>query len=43
MVDSTADIVTAKADAPDFARMDQPGSAADIWYRNILALIKLRE
>ncbi len=43
MVDSTANIVTAQADAPDFTRMDQLGNAADIWFSNIMALIKLRE
>ena len=34
--------VTAKTDAPDFIRTDQLDSAAEIWYSNILALIKLR-
>ena len=37
MVDSTA-----KTDTQDFTRMDQLDKAAEIWYSNILALIKLR-
>ncbi len=41
MVESTANIVTAQADNPDHHLMDQLSSAADSWYRNILALIKL--
>ncbi len=43
MVNSTANNATAQADAPDFIRMDQLSSAAEIWYGNIMALIKLRE
>ena len=31
MVDSTADTVNPNTDAPDFIRMDQLFSAADIW------------
>ena len=42
MVDSTTNIVTANTDAPDCPRIDKLDSAADIWYSNILALIKLR-
>ena len=42
MVDSTTNIVSANTDAPDFIRMDQLDSAADIWSNNMLALIKLR-
>ena len=38
MVDSTADIVDANTDAPDFIRMDQLDGA----FTNMLALIKLR-
>ena len=38
MVDSTADIVAANTDAPDFIRMDQPDGA----FANMFALIKLR-
>ena len=43
MVDSTANIVTTQADAPDFTRIDQLNRTADTWYGNIMALIKLRE
>ena len=42
MVDSTTNIVTANTNAPDFIRIDQLDSAAEIWFSNILALIKLR-
>ena len=42
MVDSTADIVTANTNAPDFIRMDQLNSAAEVWSNNMLALMKLR-
>ena len=42
MVDSTTNSVAANTDAPDFARMDQLDSAAQIWSSNMLALIKLR-
>ena len=42
MVDSTSKIVTANTDAPDCTRMDQPVRAAEKWYSEILALIKLR-
>ena len=42
MVDSTTDTGTVNTDAPDFIRMDQIDSAAEIWYSNMLALIKLK-
>ena len=42
MVDFTTNIVTANTDAPEFTPIDKLDSAADIWYSNILALIKLR-
>ena len=42
MVDSTTNIVTANTDVPDFIRIDQLDGTADIWYSNILAMIKLR-
>ena len=42
MVNSTTNIVIANTGAPDFIRMDQLDNAAEIWYSNILALIKLR-
>ncbi len=43
MVEYTANFVTANTDAPDFTRMDQLDRAADIWFSNIMALIKLRK
>ena len=54
MVDSTAEMMLSnviapaftpniQADVPDFIRMDQLDRTADIWYSNIMALIKLRE
>ena len=42
MVDSTADILTANTNAPDIIRMDQSQIAAELWTKNMLALIKLR-
>ena len=42
MVDTTADIVAANTDAPDFIRTDQLDSAAQISFANMLALLKLR-
>ena len=42
MVDSTTNIVTANSDSPDCTHLDQLDSAAEIWYCNILSLIKLR-
>ena len=43
MVDSTPTaIATANADTPDFIRIDQLDSTAEVWFRNILALIKLK-
>jgi hypothetical protein len=46
MVESTAkSIVTANIEAPeDFVRMDNVDIyACDVWYNNIMALIKLRK
>ena len=43
MGNSTANIVITRVDAQDVTRIEQLGSAADIWYGNIMALIKLRE
>ena len=39
---TTTTIVTANTDAPDSIRMDQLDRAADQWFSNILALIKLK-
>ena len=42
MVDSTTTVTFNNTDAPDFIRMDQLDSAAEVWFSNILALIKLK-
>ena len=43
MVDfTTTTIVTANTDVPDSIRMDQLDRAAEVWFSNILALIKLK-
>ena len=42
MGNCTKKFFTAKTDAPDFTRIDQLDSAAEIRYSNTLALMKLR-
>ena len=42
MVESTAKTATANVDAPDFIHMDQLDSTTEVWYSNVLALIKLK-
>ena len=42
MVDPTTNTFTVNTAASDSIRVDQPESAAEKWYRNALAVIKLK-
>ena len=43
MVDSTSEKVSFNFETPDYISMDEPETAADTYFSNMFALIKLRE